>query len=335
MKPEAAAPADPEGSDRSRERAGRGGVPVWLRAVISLLLVAALVYYVDLDQVGRMLASSRLDLVAWLLALLAALRILSAYRWFLLMRAGRPDIAFMSIVRISFISVFAGTFLPGGIGSEAIRIYGAARASSDLALAFSSALVERAFGMLTLLAMVATGLSLGPPGLPEALRTWSIAGLLCLAFSAWLATARGPRTRLLRGLSGWPVLNPVTGRLRKLYARFDLFAGGPVLLWSFLLAFVLQLGRVLATYLAARALHVDVTIVSLLVIVPAALLVSGLPVSIGGLGLREGTMVSLLVMVGVPSAAGMAVSVLLLATGFLTTLPGAVFLAQMRAKRPW
>jgi uncharacterized membrane protein YbhN (UPF0104 family) len=333
MKPEAAAPADPEGSDRSRERAGRGGVPVWLRAVISLLLVAALVYYVDLDQVGRMLASSRLDLVAWLLALLVALRILSAYRWFLLMRAGRPDIAFMSIVRISFISVFAGTFLPGGIGSEAIRIYGAARASSDLALAFSSAVVERAFGMLALLVMVAVGLSLGPPGLPEALRTWSIAGLLGLAAGAWLAMVRGPRARLLKGMSGWPILNPVTDRLRKLFDRFDLFAGGRVLLWSLLLAFVLQLGRVLAAYLAARALGVDVAFVSLLVIMPAALLVSGLPASIGGLGLREGTMVSLLGMVGVAPAAGLAVSVLLLAIGFATTLPGAVFLVQMRARR--
>jgi len=309
-------------------------LPVWLRAAVSLLLVAALLLYVDLDQVGRIFAASRPDLLAWLVALVMAMRILSAYRWYLLMRAGRPDIAFMSIVRISLISVFAGNFLPGGVGAEAIRIYGAARASSDLALAFSSAVVERAFGVFALLVMVATGLSLGPPGLPEALRTWSIAGLLGLVFGAWLAMARGPRTQLLKGLSRWPLLNPVTDRLRKLYARFDLFAGGPLLLWSFLLAFVLQLGRVLAAYLASRALHVDVAFISFLVIMPAALLVSILPISIGGLGLREGTMVSLLSMLGVAPAAGLAVSALLFAAGFLTALPGAVFLAQMRARRP-
>jgi len=333
MKPEAGTPTGPAGDPSDDRRPGRG-VPGWLRAVISLLLVAALAFYVDLGQVGRILASSRLDLVVWLLALVAALRILSAYRWFILMRAGRPDITFMSIVRISLISVFAGTFLPSGVGAEAIRIYGAARASADLALAFSSAVVERAFGMLALLVMVATGLSLGPPGLPEALRTWSIAGLLALAAAAWLVMARGPRARLLQGLSGWPILNPLTGRLRKLYARFDLFAGGRVLLWSFLLAFLLQLGRVLSAYLAALALQVDVAFVSLLVIVPVAHLVSILPVSIGGLGLREGTMISLLGMVGVAPAAGLAVAVLLFATGFVTTLPGAVFLLQMRARRP-
>jgi hypothetical protein len=101
-----------------------------------------------------------------------------------------------------------------------------------------------------------------------------------------------------------------------------------------LLSFVLQLGRVLAAFLAARALHVDVAFISLLVIVPAALLVSILPVSIGGLGLREGTIVSLLSMLGVAPAAGLAVSVLLFAAGFVSTLPGAVFLAQMRARRP-
>jgi uncharacterized protein (TIRG00374 family) len=237
----------------------------------------------------------------------------------------------MSIVRISFISVFAGTFLPGGVGSEAIRIYGAARASSDLALAFSSAVVERAFGLVALLIMVAAGLSLGPTGLPEALRTWSIAGLLGVAIGAWLMMARRPRACITRWLAGWPILAPVNDRLRKLYARMDLFAGSSVLTSSFLLAFLLQFGRVLAALLAARALHLDVAFANLLVIVPVAMLVSILPVSIGGLGLREGTMVSLLGMVGVAPAAGLALSVLLLATGFVSTLPGAVFLAQKRA----
>lgn len=328
MTAEPSTPGDAQPDQRLARR-----VPVWLRVAISVVLVGALAWYVDLRQVGRILASSRLDLVGCVLLLMAALRVLSAYRWFILMRAGRPDIRFMSIVRISFISVFAGTFLPGGVGGEAIRIYGAARASSDLALAFSSAVVERAFGMLALLVMVTAGLSLGPPGLPEVLRSWSLAGLLALAVAAWLAMAEQPRTHVLGALSRYAVLDPVTDRLRKLYDRFRLFADGSVLLWSLVLAFLLQLGRVLATYLTAQALGVEVGLATLLVIVPAALLVSALPISIGGLGVREGTMVSLFSMVGVAPAAGLAISVLLLATGFATTLPGAVFLAQMRALR--
>jgi uncharacterized protein (TIRG00374 family) len=329
MKPEERAPAGTRAADPSTGRR-RGLVPGWLRVGISLLLVAALVFYVDLGEVARILAASRPDLVVCLLALVTGLRILSAYRWFVLLQAGKPDLSLAKIMRISFISVFAGTFLPSGVGTEAIRIYGAARASSDLALAFSSAVVERAFGLVALLVMVAAGLSLGPPGLPEALRSWAILGLLGVATGAWLATARRPRARITEWLSGWPSLAPIADRLRKLYARIDLFAGSSVLAWSFLLAFLLQLGRVLAALLAARALHIDVAFGSLLVIVPAAILVSLLPVSVGGLGLREGTMVSLLGMVGVAPEAGFALSVLLLATGFVSTLPGAVFLAQRR-----
>ncbi|HEX5080139.1 MAG TPA: lysylphosphatidylglycerol synthase transmembrane domain-containing protein [Geminicoccaceae bacterium] len=306
-------------------------MPGWLRVVVSLLLVAALAFYVDLGQVGRILASSRPDLVVCLVALATSLRLLSAYRWFVLLRTGRPDLSLMRIVRISFVSVFAGTFLPGGIGGEAVRIYGAARASSDLALAFSSAVVERAFGLFALLVMVATGLSLGPPGLPHVLRTWALAGLLGLAAGAWLMMAHRPRARITAWLSRWPILAPVNNRLRKLYDRMDLFAGSSVLTSSFLLSFVLQFARVLAAFVAARALHVDVPFASLLVVVPAGMLVSSIPVSIGGLGLREGTMVSLLGMVGVAPAAGLALSVLMLAAGFVSTLPGAIFLAQRRA----
>ena len=318
-----ASPEAPEPSSGRRRRAAR-----CLRVGVSLLLVAALVVYVDLGQVARILAASRPDLVLWLLALVTALRILSAYRWFVLLQSGRPDLSLATIMRISFISVFAGTFLPSGVGTEAIRIYGAARASSDLALAFSAAVVERAFGLVALLVMVAAGLSLGPPGLPEGLRTAAILGLLGVGIGAWLAMAHRPRAWITNWLSGWPTLGPVNDRLRKLYARFDLFAGSSVLNSSFLLAFMLQFGRVLAAFLAARALHIDVAFVTLLVIVPAMVLASLLPVSVGGLGLREGTMVSLLGMVGVAPEAGFAMSVLLLATGFVSTLPGAVFLAQ-------
>jgi uncharacterized membrane protein YbhN (UPF0104 family) len=330
MKPEERAPAGPEASDPStgpRRRHLSG----WLRVGISFLLVTALVFYVDLGKVGRILAASRPDLVVCLLALVTGLRFLSAYRWFVLLQAGSPDLSLATVVRISFISVFAGTFLPSGLGSEAIRIYGAARASSDLALAFSSAVVERAFGLVALLVMVTAGLSLGPPGLPEALRGWAVLGLLGVATGAWLAMARRPRACITNWLSGWPSLAPIADRLRKLFARIDLIAGSSVLAWSFLLAFLLQLGRVLATFLAARALQIDVAFVNLLVIVPATVLVSLLPVSVGGLGLREGTMVSLLGMIGVAPEAGFALSVLLLATGFASTLPGAVFLAQRRA----
>ncbi len=69
--------------------------------------------------------------------------------------------------------MFAGTFLPGGVGSEGADLGRRAR-ELDPAPAFSSAVVERAFGMRARPVMVATGVSLGPPGLPEALRTWAM-----------------------------------------------------------------------------------------------------------------------------------------------------------------
>lgn len=61
-----------------------------------------------------------------------------------------------------FVSSFLGYFSPGGLGVDAVRIYGFARASSDMGLAVTSVIVDRALGMLALLLLVLMALMLDP-----------------------------------------------------------------------------------------------------------------------------------------------------------------------------
>ena len=83
-------------------------------------------------------------------------------RWFLLLLGVGSRQTFLEVVRLVFVSSFLGYFSSGGLGVDAVRIFGFARASSDMGLAVTSVIVDRALGMLALLLLVLMALMRDP-----------------------------------------------------------------------------------------------------------------------------------------------------------------------------
>lgn len=306
----------------------------WLRWIVSGALLAVVISYVDLGKTLQIVRAGRPDLILITFALSMAIRLLAAYRWWVLLRCGNATITFGEVTRITFLSVFLGTFMPGSVGLEAIRIYGAKQATSDLALSFSSVLVERALALFALVSLVIVGLIAAPPGLPPMLGRWAWLGLVLLALATLILMH--PRLRMLTGglASKRRWLAPIRERLFKLYARLDMFAERPALMaWLLLLAFGFQLLRVLATAIGAWALGVDLPLTTFVVLVPMIVLISLAPITIAGLGVREAAYVFLFGLVGVNPEIAFALSIMMYLLTLLTSLPGAFYLARYRAVR--
>ena len=88
---------------------------------------------------------------------------------------------------------------------------------------------------------------------------------------------------------------------------------------------MVQLAGVVYTGLIARAMGLDVSWSYLAVVVPLVALLTLLPVSINGMGLREVGLVVLLGPVGVPAASAVTLSLLSFAATFAASLLGAGF----------
>jgi len=88
-----------------------------------------------------------------------------------------------------------------------------------------------------------------------------------------------------------------------------------------------QSARILTHYLIGRALGVSISPIYYFLFIPIIAIMASLPITIGGIGLREQTGVVLLSIVGVTPAKAVAIEFLsyLLAIG--TSLPGGVFFA--------
>lgn len=173
--------------------------PQLLRVGVSFALLALLLFLVDLETVWGVIAQARPELLALMFACMIAERLFAAFRWLVLLRTVEPGIAYWPVLRVTLISNFVGTFLPGGVGIEVLRVHGLARATADLPLALSSVLVERLCGLMALVLLTVLGLTLAPIHLPDVIQIAVVVGAHALGIEAtpWIFIAIVPITILI------------------------------------------------------------------------------------------------------------------------------------------
>ncbi len=301
------------GLQEARSRSGQSNARAWrvLRIAVSVGLLAYLLAAIDIGAAIAIVARIRLDLLLALLALVAIDRILSAWRWYILLHRRDSHISFMRVLRLVLVSTFAGYAFPGSIGVEIVRIYGVTRSTSDLGRAVSSVLVERILAVLALLLLVALGLAFSSGLLPPAVGWLAWLAFAALLFGVLLIMLPAMRRLTLAMLVGeW--LAPLRAKLQEIYTALDGYRQQPgLMVISVAVAVLFQLVRVAMAVVCAWALGGDAPLAYFLVIVPAVGLLTTLPISIGGLGIQDVSFVYLFGIVGMPAEIALPMSLLL------------------------
>jgi glycosyltransferase 2 family protein len=303
-----------------------------VRPIVSLSLLALLLSQIELGESLQAIAGARLDLLGLLLLVVIIDRVLAAYRWYVLVRGMAPTVTFGSIIRLTLVSGFVGYFMPGTIGVEIVRAYGLASRTSNALLSITSVLVERLLALLALVLLMVIGLAFQPPGLPaEVVR---LAGVgLALVLSGVLALMLTPfrRSALLLLAPLW--LAPARRGLQKLYGALDEYARQRrLMLWSAIIALLVQLIRCLQPAIAAAALGTVLPFSAFVTFVPMVILITLVPISLGGLGVQDISFVYLLGLAGMSAEIALSLSLLLHICVLLSNVPGAWLYARHGAR---
>ncbi|HVJ93841.1 MAG TPA: lysylphosphatidylglycerol synthase transmembrane domain-containing protein [Labilithrix sp.] len=294
-----------------------------LRAAVGLVILGFVFSRVPLrDLRARFEEVSLVD--AGLLLLFGALQILAgAVRWWrLLVRLGeRPP--FGAVCRDLLVGAFFNTFLPTSFGGDVIRAFRTGRRLTAGYRAWSSSLFERLVGMLTFTVAGALGvlLALGdalPPGQRIVIVGMAIAFTFAMFFASTplrllvkVLEQRLPAA-LVADIRG--VVGDLEGPLAKTSTRLETLAWS-VLGYSFTLAFTVVCVRALGDAEHTLAVVVGLPIISVLTL---------LPVSLGGHGLREGLFVVVLGILGVSKDVSLGIALLALACNILYALVGGI-----------
>ena len=299
-----------------------------LRLPVTVALLAFLLWKIDLGTSFTIASHAHVPLLVAALAVMVVERYTASYRWYSLLPEKHGSVTFRQVVRLVLTSTFLGYFLPG-MGVEVLRVFGLSRVTLDPAQSLASVLVERVSGLLVLIAFIFIGLLFTPLHLPPVVGLFGLVALAMLALGSLAIMHRRARLvtdRLLAAVR----LDLARAPLQKLHFCLDAYRDRPLLLlWTLVLACLLQALKIASVPLAAWALGIfQVPLVDFFVVVPTVLLLGMMPISVGGLGVRETGYVYLLGFTGVSPEAAFSLSMVTFLLHLLSVSPGAWLYAR-------
>lgn len=287
-----------------------------LRWAGTIGLLGYLASRMDWPALGRSFAGMdfRFFLASMLVFLLA--QVASALRWRALARAQGFRNAFGPFVRWYAAGMFCNLALPSSVGGDVVRAWYLSRKGTGPVLArrqaaVASVLLDRATGLGVLIGVAGVAALAAPPGLPARVTA-----------PVWMAV-----TAAACGLLAWPLISFIG---RKVAPRFAPLLGGvdgvlrdPVLLaTTTACSVVVQMSSIAQVALVGMGLGIDLPWAFYGCVVPLVSLLTLLPVSLNGMGLREAGYVGLLSPLGVSAAQSVALSLLGFAATSLVALAG-------------
>lgn len=278
-----------------------------IRAVISFSLLIALLFYVDIQKIKTF--TPELISPPILIALLAALSqiFLTSLRWQYLLKCVHVVLPLRLVIRTNVIGIIANILLFNVIGGVAARAGLLAQKGVEIHSVLSTSILERVVIVIVLVIMSFAGfISLGLSfHIYNNITFRVIAGVgILIAVALLVANYSAP---LLGDRLLWVKKQLVTTWLE---IRKQAENGRAVVV-TFVLSAASQILLVVVGMACAYSTDSNVSLVGCALVLPLIALLSSLPVSVGGLGLREASAVVLLGTLGISSEQALMISVLI------------------------
>ncbi len=279
-----------------------------LRCAVSALLVGWLLAHIDVPAAIRLLAAVPGAWLAAALLSLLATHLVNCWRWRLcLLDQGRSS-SFRTLVVSYWTALFAGLALPTEYGGDLLRVKDAWSETASGSAAVASVLWSRLSGIAaTFFVFSIAGLG-RLDRLPESMRwIWAISVAVCLALAAAVAL-RPVWDLVIRLLERFPAPERLrAGALERARA----LAANRGIAWRIAaLALAAQGLMIVTNSLYAAALEQPVKVLDMALVVPLVTLSSLLPISLGGIGVKEGAFVVCLSALGLSREAALSIALL-------------------------
>ena len=297
-----------------------------VRLVVSALMLAVLMAKVPSFSAAELIPKRSLATALWLgvaAVLTLAGIVLSALRWQKVLEALEISTQLPRLVSHNLAGQFVSNVLPTTIGGDVLRVNRLSRDTGESPGTFASVVLERLTGWLVLPVITIVGFAVNP-GLRHLGSATRVA--LALAFGTLvllvgvLAAAGSSRIGgRFASSAGWRRF------IGAVHLGIDRLRSRPGAAANVLAAgFAYQLALVLAAVAAAQSLGLrPAGLTALLAFFPAVLIAQVLPISMSGLGVREGAFVLFLGPLGVASEQAIALGLLLYLLNLAVSLLGA------------
>lgn len=295
-----------------------------IKLIITIIIFIILFRYVNIQEVSKIILGANLFYI--FLALISQIlsTFIASYRWYLIMSFFDFKENLTFYIKSYFKSTFFNQVLPGSIGGDAVRVFELGSMGYSKKEAFSGILVDRVVGVfgLIILNFVSNIANKGtfPGWLFDLINLISIIGII--GFFGLIYLRNITRLKDIKFLS---LFYRLSNKFHLVYNRFKTLA-----LHSSI-TIIIHLFTIFAMFFLSKAVNLNLDFGTLLVAIPPIFLLTIIPLSLAGWGVRESAMVGILVLAGADREAVLSVSIMYGLILIASSLPGAYY--WMRSKK--
>lgn len=289
-----------------------------LKIAVSMILLGIMIYAAGPKEILAQIGNGNPLYMFYGFMLIVCGTILAAYRWHIVMKSLGFAGDFVFYLKSYFTGIFFNQLLPSSIGGDAFRVLDVARLGYKKRQAFVGVLADRGIGIAGIFAVnlifnnIFTGFL--PPAVYKVLNIISVSGLIgffgfmfihkieFLNRYKWYSVLSVPSGALLKSVSG--LKKGVFHTAASVMVHILTFAG---------------------VYAIAIAFGVSLPISAFMVIMPPVILLTIIPVSLAGWGVRETSMAGLFKFADIAPETSISISIIFGFTYVIQGLPGIYF----------
>ncbi len=282
----------------------------FLKLTISFVFLCFFLWKTDLYRILEILLSIPFFSIIFAMSIYFIALFINAFKWRQLM----PDYKIKQLFLLTLISQYYSLILPGQMAGEAVKAYKLGKGKQDAERIVASVIIDRITGLIGLMLVAIIGLMCGSNTNPATeLMPWL--GLILITFSLGLYLFYFNRiekavkkilsliTKFFRSAAG------IIDRCFDLIDIWKAYLKKPfLLLRSVLLGIIFQVVATIILLIFGKAVGINIAFSDWCWIFGVVSVIVCLPITIGGMGLREGGFVLLLGNLGIPDEKALALS---------------------------
>ncbi|MGB7009308.1 MAG: lysylphosphatidylglycerol synthase transmembrane domain-containing protein [Pseudolabrys sp.] len=291
------------------------------KAAISILLLYFSLRWGNVSAIAGRLSRLEPGWMALALGLLTTQIVFLAIRWKTIAVACGANLAFVPALQFSFIAAFFNQVLPSTVGGDGARIWLLARrGAAGWARATYSVLIDRIVGVFAVALVVLVCLPWTFELIHDAIARTV---LLMIGFGATIGALVFVfiGARFQKSFDRWALTRHLAGA-----ARVAATLCGSLHSFAFVMAcsIAFHLITIAAAWCCVKAIAAPVSFLQVLFLMPPVLLVSTVPISIAGWGVRETSMIAAFGVAGLAQGDGLTLSILFGAASFAVGVIGGI-----------
>lgn len=310
-------------TDRERGSNWHQRIAVAIRLVVTAALISYVLRVAHVNEIRRVFLEAHWAWLALAVVTFVCAQTLCALRWVLVSQPLQLNKSWHEFLSLYFLGTFFNAFLPTTIGGDVVKAYYLTRNTRQLARSTTSVFMDRNVGLGSLLIVGCMAATVNG----ATLRGMSLVPVLWLLLAGYFVGNTVFLYPQVHEVTYWLLRKLGFERVgRRLDALFGLLALYRRNLLSMAATIVFSVGIQLVSFIAiffiGVAIGAPAALKHYLVFIPIIAVMTMLPVSIGGLGVRESALVAFFVPVGLTPEQSVTLGLLWYAVTVVASLPG-------------